>query len=225
MKEYNTVKGQISGEIIIKKSRFIGNICQVDSEEAAKEIIIKMKKNYRDARHYCFAYIIEGQQQLERYGDDGEPAGTAGMPILEVLRGRKLSNVIVVVTRYFGGTKLGTGGLVRAYTKATQEVVEGSEIVVKGQYDLLQLNIPYTLSGQMDHYIQKEQIILKEVVYNEQVNYLIYCAVEKTAELIKRFIETTNNQCTVEKKRQVIGYIEKRQMIVEKIGGDDGTVG
>ena len=105
-----------SAEIIEKKSRFIADIFSVSSEEEALQILEKVKKKYWDARHHCWAYVVGDEQVQERCSDDGEPSGTAGKPILEVIRGNEIHNVLIVVTRYFGGTLLGTGGLVRAYT-------------------------------------------------------------------------------------------------------------
>ena len=116
MEKYQTVYQGASAEIVEKKSRFIAEVFPVSSEEEAAEILEEVKKQYWDARHHCWAYVIGDTQAAERCSDDGEPSGTAGKPILEVIRGQKLSNVLVVVTRYFGGTLLGTGGLVRAYS-------------------------------------------------------------------------------------------------------------
>ena len=119
------------GEIVEKKSRFICNVFVVNSEEEALECIEKMKKKYWDARHNCFAYVIGERQQIQRCSDDGEPSGTAGKPMLDVLLGNKLCNAAVVVTRYFGGTLLGTGGLVRAYQKSTLAGLENSVVFDK----------------------------------------------------------------------------------------------
>ena len=119
------------GEIIEKKSRFIATVRKIETEEEALTFIAEMKKKYWDATHNCYAFVAGENQQLQRCSDDGEPNGTAGKPMLEVLRGNELRNIVVVVTRYFGGTLLGTGGLVRAYTKAVQEGIGNSVIVEK----------------------------------------------------------------------------------------------
>ena len=119
--DIKTVYKGASAEIVEKKSRFIGETYPVTSEEEALEYLEKVKKQFWDARHHCWAYVIGEQRPLERFSDDGEPSGTAGKPILEVIRGKRLPNTLVVVTRYFGGTLLGTGGLVRAYTKASHQ--------------------------------------------------------------------------------------------------------
>ena len=129
MTEYKTVKEEASGEITEKKSRFIATIRPVSTEEEALAFIAEMKKKYWDARHNCSAYIVGTDKPLERCSDDGEPSRTAGMPMLEVLKGNGLSNVCAVVTRYFGGILLGTGGLVRAYQAATAEGVKNSTVI------------------------------------------------------------------------------------------------
>ena len=123
-----TIKNNNSIEIIVKKSRFIANAVQVNSKEEAEEKIKEFKKKYYDARHNCYAYIVDN---FEKCSDDGEPSKTAGAPILDVLKKKELSNILVVVTRYFGGILLGTGGLVRAYTKAVQDAIDTAEIVNK----------------------------------------------------------------------------------------------
>ena len=118
VESYQTVYRGGMGEIIEKKSRFIAEVYPIESEEQAAQILEETRKKYWDARHHCWAYVLGRNPAAERMSDDGEPAGTAGKPILEVIRGRKLTDVLVIVTRYFGGTLLGTGGLVRAYTSA-----------------------------------------------------------------------------------------------------------
>ena len=133
MEAYSTVCGYGTGEIVEKKSRFIAEVFPVDSEEDVSAQIEKIKKQYWDARHHCWAYVIGRNPGTERMSDDGEPAGTAGKPILEVIRGKGLTDVLIVVTRYFGGTLLGTGGLVRAYTQAAVEGRAHAGILRKGQ--------------------------------------------------------------------------------------------
>ena len=127
---FNSIKENVSGEIIEKKSRFIANIFYIESESEAEDIIKEIKKEYYDARHNCFAYIID-RENISKFSDDGEPSGTAGVPILNILKGRNLSNILVIVTRYFGGTLLGTGGLVRAYSDATIEALKNADIITK----------------------------------------------------------------------------------------------
>ena len=126
MEEFYMVDGPAQGEIVEKKSRFIANVFPVDSEEQALEIVEKTKKQYWDARHNCFAFVIGKNNEVQRFSDDGEPQGTAGKPILEVLTKGNIHNTLIIVTRYFGGTLLGTGGLVRAYGQSSKAAIENS---------------------------------------------------------------------------------------------------
>lgn len=147
MEIYHTIYKGGDGEIVEKKSRFIAEVHPVTSEEEAMEILEQTRKQYWDARHHCWAYIIGRNPAAERMSDDGEPAGTAGKPILEVIRGRELTNVLVIVTRYFGGTLLGTGGLVRAYTAATIEGLKNSESIARIHGVKLGIETNYTDLG------------------------------------------------------------------------------
>ena len=128
---YRAVYEGGQGEIVEKKSRFIATVLPIETEEEALEFIAKMKKKYWDARHNCYAYVTGDKGQIQRFSDDGEPQGTAGKPMLDILNSYGLTDCLLVVTRYFGGTLLGTGGLVRAYTDATRAGIENSDIVEK----------------------------------------------------------------------------------------------
>ena len=147
-----------SAEIVEKKSRFIADIFSVSSEEEALQILEKVKKKYWDARHHCWAYAIGDEQVQERCSDDGEPSGTAGKPILEVIRGNEIHNVLIVVTRYFGGTLLGTGGLVRAYTQAAQEGIASSTIVTKIQGYKVKIQTDYTTLGKIQYLLGQKGV-------------------------------------------------------------------
>ena len=133
MEEFKTIKENISGQIIEKKSKFIANMFYISSIEEAEEVIKNTKKRYYDAKHNCYAYIVidSAGNKLERCSDDGEPSGTAGQPMLSILKGNNLCNILVIVTRYFGGILLGTGGLVRAYSQATMEALEHAKFIQK----------------------------------------------------------------------------------------------
>ena len=154
MEGYKTIEGRATAEIEAKKSRFIGQLAHVDSEEEALAFLEEIKAANRMARHNVYAYIIraeDGGMPRVRYSDDGEPQKTAGMPTLQVLQGAELTNVVCVVTRYFGGTLLGTGGLVRAYTQATQEAVQAATVAVISSCVDIEVTIPYTLHDQLAH--------------------------------------------------------------------------
>ena len=148
-----------SGEIVEKKSRFIANIKSVETVEEAQVYIEEMKKKYWDARHNCSAFSVGTEQVTTRCSDDGEPSGTAGKPILEVISGSGIHNIVVVVTRYFGGTLLGTGGLVRAYTDATRAGIENSDIVEKIPGRRVDIAMDYTDLGKLQYMLAQKVII------------------------------------------------------------------
>ena len=163
--EYRTIYQGGEDEIVEKKSRFIATVIPVENEEEALEFIEKTKKKYWDARHNCFAYVIGERGQLQRCSDDGEPNGTAGKPMLDVLLGNELRNVAVVVTRYFGGTLLGTGGLVRAYSQAVKAGLRASVVITKILGVKLHIETDYTTFGKIQYILaQRELKILDTVV-------------------------------------------------------------
>jgi uncharacterized YigZ family protein len=173
----------VEREIIEKKSRFIAKVIKVNSEKEANEKIAEIKKIHRDARHNVFAYRIANGS--ERFSDDGEPSGTAGVPILNILRGEKLENILVVVTRYFGGILLGTGGLVRAYSLAAKEAVLASKRIEMKLCDECELIIDYNYYDILNHYLNKKKIVVKKTDYNEKI--CITVIVEK--EVVERFLK------------------------------------
>lgn len=171
MGNYKSVHKTGRDEIIINKSRFIGTSAPVESEEEALHFIDSVRKEFKDAGHHCYAYVIGENKNIQRYSDDKEPSGTAGMPILNVINQENLVNTAVVVTRYFGGVMLGAGGLVRAYTKGAKIALESGIIVERNLYYDVSFNLDYTLLGKMDNDLQKNNIIIKDKVYQETVKY------------------------------------------------------
>ena len=157
------------GEIVEKKSRFIANIFPVKTEEEALEKITAMRKKYYDARHNCFAYIIGENRETERCSDDGEPSGTAGRPMLDVLLREDIHNVAVVVTRYFGGTLLGTGGLVRAYTAAASGALQSAELVTMRLVVDCSVRLPYALFEQAQRVVSASGAKLSDPVFDDAV--------------------------------------------------------
>lgn len=166
---HNTVYRGGKGEITEKKSRFIATVCPVHSEEEALAFIEKTKKTYWDARHNCYAYIIGENQTCMRSSDDGEPQGTAGHPMLDVLCGKEIYDVAVVVTRYFGGVLLGTGGLVRAYSAAVQEGLANSELIEKHKGIPVLIDTDYTGIGKLQYLTASQQITVLETLYEDRV--------------------------------------------------------
>lgn len=155
-----------------RKSKFIGEIFPVETPEAAVEAIQSVKAKYRDARHHCYAYIIRDGNYM-RYSDDGEPQGTAGMPILDVLRRENITNVCCVVTRYFGGILLGTGGLVRAYTKSAQLGLEAAGINQMSRYSVVLITCPYSLLSVVQNILPEHDCVIEETDYAADVTLTV----------------------------------------------------
>ena len=156
-----------TSEIVEKRSRFIGRLIRVSSEEEIDSIIKETKKKYFDARHNCFAYVLGN---TKRASDDGEPQGTAGKPILEVIEKNELADSLIIVTRYFGGTLLGTGGLVRAYTQAAVDALNNAVTGVRKSGMAFKLDIPYTMLGKVENYAKKGTVYLLEREFTEGVS-------------------------------------------------------
>ena len=179
------------GEIVEKKSRFIATIAPVESEEEATAFIEAVRKKYYDARHNCPAFIIGKNKELTRCSDDGEPSGTAGKPILEVLLGAGLTNVAVVVTRYFGGTLLGTGGLVRAYTQAVQEGLAACKTATMRYGVSIRIESDYTDLGKIQHLLGNKEIPILSSEYTDKVVLVVQLPKEEADGLIKELTEAT----------------------------------
>lgn len=179
------------GEITEKKSKFIAHLYYVETIEEAENFIKEIKKKYHDARHNCFAYAIEteGDGLIIKYNDDGEPSGTAGAPMLKILLESGLSNVLVVVTRYFGGILLGTGGLVRAYSDALKTALDNTNIVTKEIGYEVEIETEYSMAENIKYYINKENIKVLSVNYLENVNFQIEITKSKFNSLLEK-----NNQ-------------------------------
>lgn len=202
--DYRTVEQEASAEIIEKKSRFIAELYPIESEEEALGILEKVRKRYWDARHHCWAFVIGEERPLERCSDDGEPSGTAGKPILEVIRGAELRNVLIVVTRYFGGTLLGTGGLVRAYTSSSKAAVEASDIVVKISGYKLKIQTDYTGLGKIQYILAQRNIDILNSEYAENVVLTVVLAKNEEQGFIKELTEATNAQAVIERVEECV---------------------
>lgn len=151
MKEYFITSEEGRGEVVEKKSRFIGQVIPIESEEEAIETIESLKKEYWDARHNCYAFVVGANNEVQRFSDDGEPQGTAGKPILEVLLNKNVHNTLILVTRYFGGTLLGTGGLIRAYGQAAIEGLKDAEIMKVSDGVSFELSVDYESIGKIKY--------------------------------------------------------------------------
>lgn len=205
------------GEIEEKKSRFIGQVFSVTTEEEALGIIEQVKKKYWDARHHCYAYIMEGgvledgtvTSDICRFSDDGEPGGTAGKPMLEVLLGENLVNVLVVVTRYFGGTLLGTGGLVRAYQQATKEGLLNSRIASRKEGVRMDVTTDYNGLGKLQYLIGSsgERAFILDVEYTDNVVMHLLSCKDYGEELKKDITEATLGKAEIKTSEETVKFL------------------
>ncbi len=192
--KYKVIYQGGEGEIIEKKSRFIATTCPVETEEDALRFIESMKKKYWDARHNCYAYVIGERGQLARCSDDGEPGGTAGKPMLDVLLGAAVRNIVVVVTRYFGGTLLGTGGLVRAYSQSTQAGLEASVIITRIPGVKLHVDTDYNGLGKIQYIFGQRGIKIQEVNYTEKVELSVLIADDEVGQVEAEIVDGTGGR-------------------------------
>lgn len=190
-------------ELVEKKSRFIATVRPVSSEEEALSFIEEMKKKYYDARHNCSAFVIGSKAELIRSSDDGEPGGTAGRPMLEVLLGSNIRNVAVVVTRYFGGVLLGTGGLVRAYSGAVKLALEQCETVRKRYGVKLKIRTDYNSVGKIQYLLASKNITVQDSVYAADVEMTVLVPVEEYDRLYQKLVETTNGRAGLEETERL----------------------
>ncbi|OPJ56742.1 YigZ family protein [Alkalithermobacter paradoxus] len=201
-KEYKTIKEFGQSEIIIEKSRFIGYAKPVESEEDAVKFINEIKEKHKDATHNVWAYTVGMNMEIQRYSDDGEPTGTAGIPSLEVIKKEDLRNVAVVVTRYFGGIKLGGGGLIRAYTKGAKIGLEAGKIINRILFKNIILKLEYTLLGKIQNEILNSHYIIKDTLYEDMVKMIVYSKVDDVEALKEKLIDITNGKIEIEEKEE-----------------------
>lgn len=206
-----------TAEIVEKKSRFIATVRPAASEEEAAAFIAETKKKYWDARHNCSAFIVGENPQTSRCSDDGEPAQTAGRPMLDVLLGEGLCNVAVVVTRYFGGVLLGTGGLVRAYQRAVREGLLASTVIERREGIRLSVGTDYTGLGRLQHLIAQRELALIHTLYTEKAELLLVVPVEERRAVEQEIVEATNGTAAISWGEQVsYGMIENNLKIFGK---------
>jgi uncharacterized YigZ family protein len=197
MSNYKSIHKEGRDEMIINKSKFIGSVCPVETEEEALEFIDRIKKEFKDATHNVYAYIIGKNSNIQRYSDDGEPSGTAGMPVLNVIKQENLKNVAIVVTRYFGGVLLGAGGLVRAYAKGAKIGIESGIIVDKNLFYDVSFKIDYTLLGKMGNELLKNNFIVVDKIYEEQVLFKLISENENLEKINALVSEITNGKAEI----------------------------
>ncbi|MDM5332421.1 YigZ family protein [Ureibacillus composti] len=196
--DYKTVKGYGESEIVLSKSRFITYVDRAETEEEALNFINKIKKMHPNATHNCSCYMIGEHDNIQKANDDGEPSGTAGVPMLEVLKKQGLKDTVVVVTRYFGGIKLGGGGLIRAYGKATTEGISAAQVVERKLHHIMKVSIDYTWLGKVENEIRSSSYTLQEIQYAEDVEVFVNVLKAEEEAFVQWMTELTNGQAKVD---------------------------
>lgn len=198
IKAYNTIINTGQDEVVEKKSRFIGYAVPVTSEEEAYAFVDSIKKKHYDARHNCFAFAIGKENTLYRFSDDGEPQGTAGKPILEVITGQSVVDICIVVTRYFGGTLLGTGGLVRAYTEAAKLALADAGVKRMSLVNVTKITANYNDSGKIQYLLNSADIHIANTEYTTEVVFEVYIPVDSYDYITKQITEATAARADIE---------------------------
>lgn len=197
-KNYLTIKGYGESEIIISKSRFLTYVNRAETEEEALIFIDSIKRKHPQATHNCSCYLIGEHDNIQKANDDGEPSGTAGVPMLEVLKKQQLKDTVVVVTRYFGGIKLGGGGLIRAYGKATTEGIDAAKVVERKLHALMKVSVDYTWLGKVENEVRTSAYTLERIDYLEGVDVFVHVAREDVNAFTSWMTELTNGQAKID---------------------------
>ncbi len=203
MKNFITIKQNIEQETVINKSRFITYLFKVENEDEAKAKIDEIKALHKDATHNCSAYTVGDSHQIQKANDDGEPSGTAGVPMLESLKKNDIHNVVAIVTRYFGGIKLGSGGLIRAYQGRVSEAIQLAGKVIYKNGMMIQVTLPYELSGKFEHAIDDKFIIINQT-YTDKVIYDVQLVSEDKDEFINFVTELTQGLPVIQVKSELM---------------------
>ena len=211
---YRTVKGYGEETIIIKKSRFIGYASPAETEEEATRFIEQIQKKHWDANHNCYAYQIGQHDEIQKSNDNGEPAGTAGKPILEVIKKEGLKNVVVVVTRYFGGVLLGAGGLIRAYGQTAREGLLAAGIVTRSLFQMLQLKIDYSWLGKVENETLNAGHFIDHIEYLERVTVFVLVPLEQVESYIKRITNATAGQTEIIPTEQIYMSVMDGKLVI-----------
>lgn len=205
--QYKTVARESETLIIEKKSKFYSHVKPVDNEADALAYLNEIRSRYSDATHNVYAYVID-ENNIFRYSDDGEPSGTAGMPVLDTIRKSQIVDVIVIVTRYFGGTLLGTGGLVHTYGASAKKGLEESEVIIRRMSDIISAKVGYDLLGKIQYKLASDGYAIEDTLYEDDVTFLICSPQDKTENLMKELIDITNGR--VELKVTGHKYVDRK---------------
>ena len=197
LERYITVNKQAEAEVVIKRSRFIGHAAPVETEEEALAYIEAIRKRHSQASHNCYAYIVGQRDEYQKQSDDGEPGGTAGKPILEVLKQRAMKYTVVVVTRYFGGVMLGAGGLVRAYTDGAVAALDAAEPVARLLHRELRVEADYTWHGKIEYELRQQNIMIADTAFTDKVTLTLLPIAADADALVARLTDLTGGQCPI----------------------------
>lgn len=198
MTDYKTVDGEYSAEYEIKRSRFIANVAFVDTEEKAKAFVGATKKKYFDARHNPYAWIIGERGEKQKSNDDGEPGGTGGNPVLDAIKKQNLTNVAIVVTRYFGGIKLGASGLFRAYGHTAALALDSAAVVVMRKFCRVRIVVAYPLFSAVDNYLRQKNVAVDSADYGEKISLVVLITPDETQTVDEELKEITAAGCSFE---------------------------
>lgn len=196
---YFTILNKAQASFEERKSEFIGHIKRVENEEEAKEFLTEIKSMHKEATHNVYAYVIGKNMGIQRYSDDGEPQGTAGVPVLEVIKKSSITDTVIVVTRYFGGILLGAGGLVRAYSHAASLAISEGKKVEKVEGFKLQIEIDYDLLGKVQYMLNQNEWSIETIDYTDKVLISLFCELEFLDKITTEVINITSNKCSFNK--------------------------
>ena len=212
---YKTILNEATYEYEEKKSVFIGYIKRINNENSAREFIEKIKHKHSDARHNVYAYTLGKDMLLQRYTDDGEPQGTAGIPIIGVIKNNELKDVVIVVTRYFGGVLLGVGGLTRAYVNAASGAVKNSVIVYKVLGNYLKIKVKYDLVGKLQYYFKENDINIHNIDYEDNVIFHIRCEENQVESIKTNIINISSNNFNLDISDKIMYFKNKNEFYLE----------
>ncbi len=211
---YRTVLNSREKEIIINKSRFIASAKAINNEEEALEFIDLVKTKYKDATHNVYAYVVGENSIVQRFSDDGEPSGTAGIPILELIKKENLRNIVIVSTRYFGGIKLGGGGLIRAYTQSGKSALEAGKIIEMTMFDEFLIKIDYNSYGKIENYLINEEHPIKDISFDTEVNISLYIELSRKDKFIGDIMDFTSGDGVIDKINRVHLPMSKGKVLI-----------
>lgn len=214
IEQYKTILEKGESEIVEKKSRFLAAVAHIDTEEEALTFIEEIRKKHYNATHNCYAYVLGEHFELQRFSDDGEPGGTAGKPILDVLTGEEIHDTVIVVTRYFGGTLLGTGGLVRAYSGAAKEGLLASTIITRKYAAKLEIGTEYTGLGKIQYILGQNGIHILDTSYTEKVTIICLVPEGDRKRIEKALTEGTNGQAELKWKEECYFSVHEGNVLI-----------